>query len=82
MSKMKRSKKEIDFCKKELKPILKALGPQILNLRYRHGNLEFGKDFTFSYVNPLNERVNVGFQAKTLDTHSPLGPEEFRGSDY
>lgn len=29
--------------------------------------MEFGKDFTFSYINPLNQRVNVGLQAKWGD---------------
>ncbi len=41
--------------------------PHIFNLKYRHNNMEFGKDFTFSYFNPLNQRVNVGFQAKWGD---------------
>lgn len=43
------------------------MSPYIENLRYRHGNVEFGKDFTFSYVNPLNQRINVGLQAKWGD---------------
>ena len=64
---MKRRKEEIEFCIKTLKPLLEAMSPHISNLRYRHGNMEFGKDFTFSYINPLNQRVNVGFQAKWGD---------------
>lgn len=64
---MKRKLKEIEFCKKVLKPLLEAMSPYIENLRYRHGNWEFGKDFTFSYINPLNQRINVGFQAKWGD---------------
>ena len=64
---MKRKPREVEFCKKTLKPILEGLNPYIENLRYRHGNTEFGKDFTFSYVNPLNQRINVGLQAKWGD---------------
>jgi hypothetical protein len=43
------------------------MSPYIENLRYRHGNVEFGKDFTFSYVSPLNQRINAGIQAKYGD---------------
>lgn len=67
LSLMKRKPKEVGFCKQTLKPLLEAMSPYIENLRYRHGNIEFGKDFTFSYVNPLNQRINVGLQAKWGD---------------
>jgi hypothetical protein len=63
---MKRKKKEMEFCENTLKPILEAM-PHIEHLKYRHGKMEFGKDFTFSYVNPLNQRINVGWQAKWGD---------------
>lgn len=48
-------------------PPFEAMIPYVENLRYRHGNTEFGKDFTFSYLNPLNQRVHVGIQAKWGD---------------
>lgn len=64
---MVRDAKEVKFCKQTLHPLLEAMRPHIINLRYRHGNTEFGKDFTFSYVNPLNQRINVGIQAKWGD---------------
>ena len=67
LSLMKRKPKEVGFCKQTLKPLLEAMSPYIENLRYRHGNIEFGKDFTFSYTNPLNQRINVGLQAKWGD---------------
>jgi hypothetical protein len=63
---MKREKKEMEFCENTLKPILEAM-PHIERLKYTHGNMEFGKDLTFSYVNPLNQRINVGWQAKWGD---------------
>jgi hypothetical protein len=64
---MKRKTREIEFCQKEIKPLLEAMSPYVERLRYRHGNVEFGKDFTFSYVNPLNQRINVGLQVKWGD---------------
>jgi len=64
---MTRNLGEIEFCQQTLNPLFQAMVPRIENLRYRHGNMEFGKDFTFSYINPLNQRVNVGVQAKWGD---------------
>ena len=64
MSSKKRNQREIQFLEKTLYPILEAMSPNITDLKYRHGNMEFGKDFTFSYTNPLNQRINVGIQAK------------------
>lgn len=63
----RRKKKEVEFCEKTLEPLFEPMSPYISNLRYRHGNMEFGKDFTFSYINALNQRVNVGIQAKWGD---------------
>ena len=67
MSSKKRNQREIQFLEKTLYPILEAMSPNITDLKYRHGNMEFGKDFTFSYTNPLNQRINVGIQAKWGD---------------
>ncbi|MCJ7430060.1 hypothetical protein MUO83_02435 [Candidatus Bathyarchaeota archaeon] len=64
---MTRKLQEIGYCQNVLNPLFETMLPYIENLRYRHGNMEFGKDFTFSYVNPLNQRVNVGIQAKWGD---------------
>lgn len=64
---MTRKHEEIEYCQNVLNPLFGAMIPYIENLRFRHGNMEFGKDFTFSYVNPLNQRVNVGIQAKWDD---------------
>lgn len=64
---MKRKPEEVEFCKKTLEPLFEAMSPHLENIRYRHGSMEFGKDFTFSYVNPLNQRINVGVQAKWGD---------------
>lgn len=36
-------------------------------MKYRHGNIEFGKDFTFSYLNPLAVWINCGVQVKYGD---------------
>jgi hypothetical protein len=68
LSTMTRKTKEIDFCKNILKPLLEGMSDRPENVRYRHGDpTEFGKDFTFSYVNPLNRRINAGVQAKWGD---------------
>lgn len=64
---MKRKLEEVEFCKKTLEPLFEAMSPHLENIRYRHGSMEFGKDLTFSYVNPLNQRINVGLQAKWGD---------------
>lgn len=64
---MIRKQEEIEYCQNVLSPLFEAMTPYIENLRYRHGNTEFGKDFTFSYFNPLNQRVNVGIQTKWGD---------------
>lgn len=63
----RRKAKEMEFCKTVLEPLLEAIHPYIEDLRFRHGNMEFGKDFTFSYVNPLNRTINAGLQAKWGD---------------
>jgi len=62
-----RKHEEIEYCQKVLNPLFETMVHYIENLRYRHGNTEFGKDFTFSYINPLNQRVNVGIQVKWGD---------------
>ncbi len=64
---MTRKHEEIEYCQKVLNPLFETMVHYIENLRYRHGNTEFGKDFTFSYFNPLNQRVNVGIQVKWGD---------------
>ena len=64
---MTRKHEEIEYCQKVLNPLFETMVHYIENLRYRHGNTEFGKDFTFSYINPLNQRVNVGIQVKWGD---------------
>ena len=64
---MARKLEEVGYCQNVLNPLFGTMLLYIENLRYRHGNMEFGKDFTFSYVNPLNQRVNVGIQAKWGD---------------
>lgn len=62
----KRKKEEVEYCKNVLKPLFESMS-HIYSLHYRHGNTEFGKDFTFYYYNPLNQRINVGIQAKWGD---------------
>jgi hypothetical protein len=64
---MTRKLEETEYYQKVLKPLFETMLPYIENLRYRHGNMEFGKDFTFSYFNPLNQRVDVGIQVKWGD---------------
>jgi hypothetical protein len=63
---LKRKKEEIDFCENTLKPLFEAI-PFLESVKYRHGTNEFGKDFTFSYINPLNQRMNAGVQVKWGD---------------
>ncbi len=65
---MKRSRlsKEIEYCKSTVYPLLQATRG-LQRVRYRHGNTEFGKDFTFSYFNPLSVWVNCGVQVKYGD---------------
>jgi hypothetical protein len=64
---LNRKHEEIEYCQTVLNPLFETMIHYIENLRYRHGNTEFGKDFTFSYINPLNQRVNVGIQVKWGD---------------
>lgn len=64
--KRSRSNKEIEYCKSTVNPLLQATRG-LQRVRYRHGNTEFGKDFTFSYLNPLSVGVNCGAQVKYGD---------------
>lgn len=61
-----RSSKEIEYCKSVVYPLLQATR-RLQRVRYRHGNTEFGKDFTFSYLNPLSVCINCGVQVKYGD---------------
>lgn len=62
----KRPSNEIEYCKSTVYPLLQAT-KGLQRVKYRHGNTEFGKDFTFSYVNPLDVWINCGVQVKYGD---------------
>lgn len=64
--KKERTSQEIEYCKSVVHPLLQATR-SLQRVKYRHGNTEFGKDFTFSYLNPLSTRVNCGVQVKYGD---------------
>jgi hypothetical protein len=50
------------FCTEVLTPLLRKMG--FIQVRYRHGNMEFGKDFTFSEMTQFGLLRHYGLQAK------------------
>lgn len=65
-AKKKKPSNEIEYCKSTIYPLLQAT-KGLQRVKYRHGNIEFGKDFTFSYLNPLAVWINCGVQVKYGD---------------
>jgi hypothetical protein len=53
---------EAAFCTDLLLPLFRRMG--FLNVRYRHGVKEYGKDFTFSEMTPFRGLRHYGVQAK------------------
>jgi len=61
------------FCRKVLAPLLKYMG--FLQVRYTHGPTEFGKDFTFSEMNPFGIYRHYALQAKAGDIRGNVHSE-------
>lgn len=63
--KIENCRKEDDFTTKIILPLLRKLG--FSNVRYNHGNAEFGKDITFSRRTEFDEYEFWGMQVKFGD---------------
>lgn len=65
--------KESLFCTEVLAPLLRRMG--FLNVRYTHGNREYGKDFTFSELTQFGDFRHFGLQAKAGDISGGVNAE-------
>lgn len=65
--------KESLFCTEVLAPLLRRMG--FLNVRYTHGNREYGKDFTFSELTQFGDFRHYGLQAKAGDISGGVNAE-------
>lgn len=61
------------FCKEVLAPLLRRMGYTFV--RYSHGNMEYGKDFTFSEITPFGNYRHYGLQAKAGNISGEVNSE-------
>jgi hypothetical protein len=61
------------FCTEVLEPLLRKMG--FINVRYHHGNKEYGKDFTFSEMTKFRELTHYGLQAKAGNVRGNINSE-------